>query len=190
MENLERGRLNQANGRLRAAKAGVSIVKKCDRLYLQATLPPKPKSGKANPYQQQVALGIYANPAGISFAEKEARKVGALLASRAFNWSLYLRKEEPATETIASWIQKFEESKRQTVSTTTWKTDYARPFGVLPADEPITIATLLSAIAKTKPNTRQNRRRCRVLGLVLAIALSSVLRAIGSPAGNTPNGRA
>jgi len=160
VENLERGRLNQANGRLRAAKAGVSIVKKCDRLYLQATLPPKPKSGKANPYQQQIALGIYANPAGISFAEKEARKVGALLASRAFNWSLYLRKEEPATETIASWIQKFEESKRQTVSTTTWKTDYARPFGVLPADEPITIATLLSAIAKTKPNTRQRRRFC------------------------------
>lgn len=160
MENLERGRLNQANGRLRAAKAGVSIVQKCDRLYLQATLPPRLNSGKANPYQQQIALGIYANPAGISFAEKEARKVGALLASRAFDWNLYVRKEEPDTETIASWIQKFEESKRQTVSITTWKTDYARPFGVLPAGEPIALNTLLSAIAKTKPNTRQRRRFC------------------------------
>jgi len=160
VENLERGRLNQANGRLRAAKVGVSIVQKCDRLYLQATLPPRPNSGKANPYQQQVALGIYANPAGISFAEKEARKVGALLASRAFDWSLYVRKEEPDTETIASWIQEFEESKRQTISVTTWKTDYARPFGVLPAGEPIALNTLLSAIAKTKPNTRQRRRFC------------------------------
>ena len=160
MENLGRGRLNQANGRLRAARSGVSIVQKCDRLYLQATLPPRPGAEKVNPYQQQIALGIYASPAGISFAEKEARKVGALLASRAFDWSLYVKKEEPDTETIASWIRKFEESKRRTVSITTWKTDYARPFGVLPAGEPITIDTLLSAIAKTKPNTRQRRRFC------------------------------
>lgn len=160
MENVERGRLNQANGRLRAAKAGVSIVQKCDRLYLQATLPPKPNSGKADSYQQQIALGIYASPAGISFAEKEARKVGALLASRAFDWSLYVKKEEPDTETIANWIQKFEESKRQTVSITTWKTDYARPFGVLPASDQIAIDTLLRAIVKTKPNTRQRRRFC------------------------------
>ena len=160
MESLERGRLNQANGRLKAAKAGVSIVQKCDRLYLQATLPPRPDSGKANRYQQQIALGIYANPTGISFAEKEARKVGALLASRAFDWSLYVRKEEPNTETIANWIQKFEQEKRQTVSITTWKTDYACPFGVLPVSEPIALDTLLRAIANTKPNTRQRRRFC------------------------------
>ena len=160
MENLERGRLNQANGRLRAAKAGVSIIQKCDRLYLQATLPPRPNSGKANPYQQQIALGIYANPAGISFAEKEARKVGALLASKAFDWGLYIKQEKPDTETIANWIQKFEQEKWQTVSVTTWKTDYARPFGVLPLNESLTLDTLLRVIAKTTPNSRQRRRFC------------------------------
>lgn len=160
MENLERGRLNQANGRLRAAKAGVAIVQRCDRLYLQATLPPKTDSGKVVSHQQQIALGIYASPAGISFAEKESRKLGVLLASKEFLWSLYVSKKECELETIANWIQKFEESKRQTVSVTTWKTDYARPFGVLPADQPIALDTLLSAIAKTKPNTRQRRRFC------------------------------
>lgn len=160
MENLERGRLNQANGRLKAAKTGVSIVQRSDRLYLQATLPPKPGSGKVTSCQQQIALGVYANPVGISFAEKESRKLGVLLASREFDWSLYAGKKDCEIKTIANWIQKFEESKRQTVSITTWKTDYARPFGVLPASEPISTETLLIAISRTNPNSRQRRRFC------------------------------
>ncbi|WP_293128889.1 hypothetical protein [Microcoleus sp. bin38.metabat.b11b12b14.051] len=174
MENLERGRLNQANGRLRAAKAGVAIVQRCDRLYLQATLPPKTDSGKVVSHQQQIALGIYASPAGISFAEKESRKLGVLLASKEFLWSLYVSKKECELETIANWIQKFEESKRQTVSVTTWKTDYARPFGLLPADQPITTETLLSAISRTKPNSRQRRRFCfafRQLGQISGLEI-------------------
>lgn len=172
MENLERGRLNQANGRLKVAKTGVSIVQRSDRLYLQATLPPKPGSGKVTSCQQQIALGVYANPVGISFAEKESRKLGVLLASREFDWSLYAGKKDCEIETIANWIQKFEESKRQTVSITTWKTDYARPFGVLPADKPISTETLLSAISRTKPNSRQRRRFClafRQLGQIAGL---------------------
>lgn len=160
MANLERGRINQANGRLKLAKTGVSIVQKCDRLYLQATLPAKPESRKILPWQQQIALGIHANPAGISLAEKEARKLGFLLDSKTFDWSFYIDSPRLLPETIASLVEKFEESKRQTVSITTWKTDYARPFGVLPAGEPITPDTLLNAIAQTKPNTRQRRRFC------------------------------
>ena len=38
------GRLNQANGRLRASKVGVKIEAKSNRLYLRATFPPKPDS--------------------------------------------------------------------------------------------------------------------------------------------------
>jgi len=36
------GKLNQANNRLRAAKARVTIEVKGNRLYLRATFPPKP----------------------------------------------------------------------------------------------------------------------------------------------------
>lgn len=154
------GKLNQANGRLRANKIGVTILQRGDRLYLQAVLPPRPGSSKSSPCQQQIALRLHANPSGVSLAEKEARKLGYLRDAKEFDWSLYAAKKECEPETIANWIQKFEESKRQTVSITTWKTDYARPFGVLPASEPIALDTLLGAIGKTQPNTRQRRRFC------------------------------
>ena len=160
MENQpEVARLNQANGRLKLAKLGVRILKRRSRLYLQATLPPKPNSGKTLPTQQQIALGVRANLAGISFAEKEARKLAVLIDSREFDWGLYDGAGKK-TETIADWLQKFEEEKRQIISVTTWKTDYARPFGKLPAGEPIAPEILLGAIASTKPNSRQRRRFC------------------------------
>ncbi len=78
-------RLNQANGRLRAAKVGVTVEMKGNRLYLRATFPPKADSTKSSPFQQRLALGCHANPAGISFAEAEARKIGALLDCKQFS---------------------------------------------------------------------------------------------------------
>jgi integrase len=153
-------KINQANGRLKSAKAGVTILQRGDRLYLQAVLPPRPGSGKTAPCQQQIALGIHANPSGISLAEKEARKLGYLRDAKEFGWELYGRTVERKSETIADWLKKFEESKRNSVCATTWKTDYSRPFNQLPADEPISTEVLLSAIAQTAPNTRQRRRFC------------------------------
>lgn len=57
-------------------------------------------------------------------------------------------------------VEKFEESKRNAVCSTTWKTDYFRPFSQLPSAEVICPEVLLDAIANTKPNTRQRRRFC------------------------------
>lgn len=152
-------KLNQANGRLKAAKTGVTILQRGDRLYLRAILPPRPGSSKMAPCQQQIALGIHANPLGISLAEKEARKVGYLRDARTFDWALYGNIKQQS-ESIADWIQKFEETKRPGICSTTWKTDYQRPFGTLPTSEPITSELLLNAIAKTTPNSRQRRRFC------------------------------
>ena len=152
-------RLNQANGRLRAGKVGVRILQRGDRLYLQAVLPPRPDSIKSSPHQQQVALKIHANAAGIALAEKEASKMGYALDSKTFDWESY-RSHKRRADPIADWLQKFEETKRPAVSATTWKTDYQRPFGTLPASEPFRPEVLLSAIANTQPNTRQRRRFC------------------------------
>lgn len=153
-------KLNQANGRLKAAKTGVTILQRGDRLYLQAVLPPRPGStNKSSSFQQQIALGIHANASGISLAEKEARRVGYLRDAKDFDWGLYGRTTQKL-ETVGDWIQKFEEKKRGEVCGTTWKTDYQRPFGTLPQCEPITPEVLLNAIAKTTPNTRQRRRFC------------------------------
>jgi integrase len=93
-------------------------------------------------------------------AEKEARKVGYLRDAKEFDWGLYAGRPKQQSETVADWVRKFEEAKRSAVCATTWKTDYQRPFGTLPAGEPITSELLLSAIAKTTPNTRQRRRFC------------------------------
>jgi hypothetical protein len=70
--------LDAINARLKAAQVGVSIRQKGNRLYLRATLPPKPGSTKKHPHQQDVSLKIYANPAGLERAEAEARKLGAI----------------------------------------------------------------------------------------------------------------
>jgi hypothetical protein len=70
------GRIAQANGRLKASWVRVTVQQTGDKLYLQATLPPKPDSEKTKPYQQRIALGIGAHVRGVSLAEKEARKVG------------------------------------------------------------------------------------------------------------------
>ncbi|MEG3861045.1 site-specific recombinase [Microcoleus sp. herbarium12] len=157
---MQNARLNQANGRLKASKAGVAILQRGDRLYLQAVLPPRPGSAKLSSCQQQIALGIHANTVGVSLAEKEARRVSYLRDAKEFDWGLYGGNPPRPSETIADWVGKFEQAKRSAVCGTTWKTDYQRPFGTLPAGEPITSELLLSAIGKTKPNTRQRRRFC------------------------------
>lgn len=69
-----------------------------------------------------------------------------------------LRSEQ--TDTIADWLQRFEQFKQPNVCTTTWKTDYLRLFSQLPADAVLSTQVLLSAIANTQANTRQRRRFC------------------------------
>lgn len=157
-------RINQANGRLRAANVGVTIERLGNRLYLKATLPPKPNSNKVRPHQQRIALGIHANPAGISIAEKEARKVGALLDCGEFSWVPYLGESAAPATTVADWCQKFEAEFKDSVSEITWKTEYQAVFNWLPAEQPLTPELIRDAIDRTKPNSRNRRRYCISLG--------------------------
>jgi len=92
------------------AKVRVVIGVKGDRLHLRATFPPKPNSDKPQPYQQRLALGYHANPTGISLAETEARKVGALIDCHQFSWEPYLIQNLIADSgAIADWVVKFEQ---------------------------------------------------------------------------------
>ncbi|MCC5670104.1 hypothetical protein LC653_41515 [Nostoc sp. CHAB 5784] len=56
-------KIAEANSKLRAANTRVSIERKGNRLWLRATLPPKPHINKQQPYQQKVSLDINATPA-------------------------------------------------------------------------------------------------------------------------------
>ncbi|WP_055075291.1 hypothetical protein [Pseudanabaena sp. 'Roaring Creek'] len=166
MNESER-KLAQANGRLKAAKVGVSIQARGGKLYLQATLPPKPNSNRKDAHQQRISLGINANGAGISYAEAEARKVGALLACKEFDWHPYVT-ISPNVTTVESLLADFESDyftrrQRNPKSETTWEKDYFAVLKRLPQDSELTSEVIMNAIAQTEPDSRQRKRFCMVL---------------------------
>jgi integrase len=158
------GKLNQANGRLRQAKVGVAILQRGNRLTLRATLPPRPGSPYQHPRQQEIALGCHANPAGLQFAEREARKVGALIDCNQFTWEPYLKQQPSISISVRDWLGRFEKEYRNSIAPITWETDYERVFKQLDPDQPLTIDLLKQIIQTTEPNTRTRRRFCLALG--------------------------
>jgi integrase len=154
------------NDRLRAANIGINVLLKGSRLYLQATFPPKPNSPKNFPHQQTLSLGIYANSAGIKRAEKEAIKIGGLIACKEFSWLPYLKPEavpNPRSLKVKDLVQDLEQDyfgkrKRTPESETTWKDDYMRVYRKLPSECLLTIEILKREILATKPDTRTRRR--------------------------------
>lgn len=153
--------LDQVNNRLKVGKVGVSVEQRGDRLYLVATLPPKPDSGKIKPYQQRIALGVKANPAGFKRAELEAKRLGIQITEGSFSW------DTPASEvTVKDAIATFETDyfKQRGQSgqvITTFKGNYDQPFRKLPLEEILTIELLIKVIEKTEPNTRTRQLTCR-----------------------------
>ncbi len=172
--NFER-QLNQANGRLKAANVGVAIEVRGTRLYLRANLPAKkPVSNTKSHYQQRITLSVRVNPAGISLAEIEARKVGALLDAGEFSWQPYIKTSQattpPAVQTfsISDWITLFETDyfhrrARTPKSITTWEGDYWEVFRRLPQNEALTPEIITAAIQATAPDTKNRKRHCMAL---------------------------
>jgi integrase len=155
-------RLSQANGRLKAGKIGVSIEVRGERLCLRAVLPPRPGSSKKQPYQQRLALHCHANPSGLKLAEQEARKVGAMLESKTFDWVLYV-KPIAMPSTCADWVARFEADyfsrrARTPKTETTWRHDYQKVFTELPSDTPLSLEVLDSLIRSKPPDTRTRKR--------------------------------
>ena len=103
-----KARLNQANGRLRASNVRVRIQLRNQRLYLRATLPPKPESERERAFRQEIALGSKATVVGVKYAEAEARKLSALLDCNEFCWEPYLRAGRQGM-TVGDWVDQFEE---------------------------------------------------------------------------------
>jgi len=166
------GKIAQANGRLKAAKVGVSIERHGDRLYLRATFPPKPNSKKSAPYQQRVSIA-HANHNGVQYAEKEARKVGALLDSRQFEWVDYLKPTDDPLQTkdTIEWV---EQARHQHFcdrkSEVSWEKDYWEIYRRLPLDQPLTLEEMMKVIEATAPNTKTRKRACMALGRLAKIA--------------------
>lgn len=169
-QDLSKSRIAQANGRLKAGKIPVLIQQIGNKLYLQATLPPKPDSEKTSRHQQRIALGIPANPAGVSLAENEARKVGGLLAVGEFDWQPYVKNRIQQPETIGDWVDRFELEYRDRMADITWKTDYRNVFIKLPANEPISIDVLKRVLLTTKPDSKTRKRAAQSFTLLAKFA--------------------
>ena len=82
--------LNQVNQRLKAAKLGLQVERRGERLNLRGTLPPRPGSPKLRPYQQRVPLKLPATKAGLKQCEQTAKIIAAQLLQNTFDWRDYL----------------------------------------------------------------------------------------------------
>ncbi len=82
--------LAQVNQRLKAAKLGLQVERRGDRLNLRGTLPPRPGSAKLRPYQQRVPLKLPATKAGLKQCEQTAKIIAAQLLQGIFDWRDYL----------------------------------------------------------------------------------------------------
>ncbi|WP_373525074.1 site-specific integrase [Nostoc sp.] len=170
--------LTKINDRLKLAQIGVVVQQLSNRLYLRATLPPKPNSPKTKPYQQRIALGIYASIEGYKRAEAEARLLGGLIACKNFKWEAYLKTPAgvfPAVATIENLIQKFEKyyfetRDRNQQSETTWKIDYWRVFQKLPQTEVLNLENILKVVTNTTPDTKTRKRTCMALSSLAKFA--------------------
>jgi integrase len=167
---MVKDRITAANERLKNARVRIKIELDGKMLSLRGILPPKPGSTKKKPFQQRIYLKMAANPASIVLAEKEARKVGALLDCKEFEWQTYLTPRSVPATTIGHWLERFAAEKKIQVSATTWETDYLDAFKRLNLEKCLTTEILQRAIEKTEPNTRMRKRLCSAFGQLAQFA--------------------
>jgi integrase len=160
------------NARLKAAKIGVAVCLRGEKLSLRATLPPRPGSNKSKPYQQYLSLGIYANPEGLKQAELRAKELGSRLALEKFDWNQYqadCAADLPVKAmTVKDWVEKYERDyfnrrERTPQSETTWETEYKEALEKLPWERPLTSDLILKTVLATQADSRTRKRVCMVL---------------------------
>ncbi|MFN6572328.1 integrase [Dendronalium sp. ChiSLP03b] len=153
--------LEEINKRLKASKRGVSLRQRGDMLSIRATLPPRPNSKKIQAHQQDVALGMYANPAGLKAAEDKAIELAADIVKwktgQAFPWENWIEgKLVPVGNTCEYWIEAFKQEfliKQQQFSASTWERHYSLQFDRLPAKAELTGELLLKTLLSLPINT-------------------------------------
>ncbi|MBW4683480.1 MAG: site-specific integrase [Microcoleus vaginatus WJT46-NPBG5] len=166
--------LSEVNAELKAARIAVVVRVRGDRLSLPGTFPPKPGSQKIAPHQQDLALSIYANPAGFRRAKAEALRVGGLLACKEFRWEDLGFGFKP-TDSISDWLEKFERDyfnrRARTPKTETSFEDYLDTWKLFKdKGAPLTAETIKAALLKSPPDSRQRSRACIALGALAKFA--------------------
>ena len=151
----------------------MSLKQEYDRIYMVATLPPKPRSSRPKPYQQKISTGQKSNPLGIQYAEGQARQLGDRIAAwraarkdpRFFDWSFYQSNMYGSGETVADSIRDFKAHYLETHSLkgSTWLNQWDKVFRKLPQDRPLRRDILIGEALATSRDTRLRMETCRKL---------------------------
>ena len=160
--------LEAINARLKAARIGLTVIQRGDKLSLRGTLPPKPGSGKLKPSQQTISLGIYTNPAGLEFAEAKALELGSLIAQKRFSW-VAIEGDRNSADSCASWVAAFKKYALQNLINSTgeqaeidWKERFWYPaFTKLDQNADLCPESIITAVQKTKANSRSRQVCCQ-----------------------------
>jgi integrase len=196
--------LKQVNHRLKAARLGLQIERRGEKLNLRGTLPPRPGSPRLKAYQQRLPLGIPATKAGLKQIEQTAKIVAAQLLQKTFDWRDYLGPaaglKQSATD-LSTQIEAFEQafyldrqqSQQPAAARTTWEKSYAPYLRKL-----LTVAgrhpqlslpeTIYAAVQSTKPHSRSRQVCCTALAAFadfLSLDLPTPLKAFWGNYGNS-----
>ena len=154
--------LAEANAYLKAERARVSLVRRGDTLYLQATLPPKPGSQKVKSHQQQISTGLPCSRKGVRKARAEAALLGEQLIAGKFDWDDYSRQVRLPSVSCQAWVERFEKNyrKNHTLKQSSWTNGWAKYFRKLPKDKPLSAEVLIDACLSIEDNTAARRLCC------------------------------
>ncbi|MBT9316215.1 site-specific integrase [Leptothoe spongobia] len=157
--------LAAVNARLKANNTKVVLEQRGSSLSMRATLPPKPGSNRIVPYQQRIALNLPANPDGLKRAEKDARLLGARLATKEFDWIDYEVHLVKVKHTAKDVIKEFEKDyrSRNELKQSTWNENWAKIFKRLPPNKKLTTDILIGQVLKQPHNTRMRQQTCQRL---------------------------
>jgi integrase len=170
MSKIEQ-RIKEANGRLRSNNYDINVQQIGSRLYLRATLPPKPQSTRINWHQQRINIAV-ASSDGVKLAEKSAKILRLQLDTKTFDWSDYMELECKVISQIIEEFEKdyFQRRAKNFKSESTWRVEYATVFKTLDFNSPLTAEILKTAILATVPDTRTRKRFCSTLGALAKFA--------------------
>jgi integrase len=169
-------KISQVNQRLKAARLGLQIECRSDRLNLRGTLPPRPGSHHLRPVQQRLSLGLPATPAGLKAAEQEAKIIAAQLIQNAFDWRPYQTYGDGKRLNQMELIEQIQAFEHQFLAQaqgwpnlasakTTWSTAYApylrKLVKIAQAHPKLTLVEGIDqTIAAIDPNTRSRQVSC------------------------------
>lgn len=172
-------RIHQVNQRLKAARLGLQIERRGEKLSLRGTLPPRPGSHRLRPHQQRISLNIPATAAGLKQAEQDVKVIAAQLIQKTFDWRDYLPltgggrlHQMNLSEKLAAFEHHFfstpERSPRPASAKTTWEKAYAPYLQRLEAiaqEKPnLSLAeAIYDTVQTTRPNSRSRQICCTAL---------------------------